>query len=227
MSTDPYISWLTQGLKQKNKSQSDLARALGLHPSAISKVLGNKRKLSSAELAKAAEYFGTPAPNSELRLSQSAGEPLPVAGKVAAGVFREIDPYDQSSVEWLSLPPDPQFPHARRMAFDVEGDSMNDLSPRPILNGDRAICLAFEDIADQVKIRSGMVVVVQRTSDGGHMLEWSLKQVEFYEDRIEFCPRSTLTKFKPIVVPHNLQADDGTSVEIIALLRNVISAFTY
>lgn len=227
MMEDPYIEWLKRGLEQPGKTQTGLAKVLGLHPSAISKILGNKRKLSSAELVPAAEYLGTPPPQSTARLTPSEVAPLPVVGRVAAGVFREVDDMDQSAVQWISLPPDDQFPNARRMAFDVEGDSMNNLAPRPILDGDRAVCLAFEDIAEQVRIRDGMVVVVERTRDGGHTREWSIKQIVFHDDRIEFCPRSTNGKHKPIVVDHNYQADEGVSVEIIALLRNVISRFTY
>lgn len=227
MIEDPYIEWLRVGLQQPGKSQTGLAKALGLHPSAISKVLANKRKLTSAELGPTADYLGKQPPDSDIRLTPSDLAPLPVAGRVAAGVFLEVDDLDQSEVKWLSLPPDPQFPHARRMAFDVEGDSMNNLRPRPILDGDRAVCLAFEDIADQIKIRNGMVVVVQRTRDGGHTREWSLKQIEYFEDRIEFCPRSTNPKYRPIVVNHDYQADEGVEVEIIALLRNVISQYAF
>lgn len=227
MIKDPYIEWLRAGLAQPGKSQSGLARALNLHPSAISKILSNRRRFTSGELTATADYLGLPAPTSELRLSPQKGEPLPVAGRVAAGIFREVDDFDQSPTEWITLPPDPEFPDARRMAFDVEGLSMNNLKPRPILDGDRAICVDFSDIADRVKIRTGMIVVVQRSSQGGQMLEWSLKQVEFYPDRIEFCPRSTEKKYKPIVVPHDYQADDGTSIEIIGLLRNVISGYAY
>jgi len=227
MIVDPYIDWLKAGLEQPGKNQSGLATALGLHPSAVSKILSNKRKLSSAELIPAAAYLGVPPPQSTVRLTSSETAPMPIVGKVAAGVFREVDDMDQSEVSWISLPPDDQFPHARRMAFDVEGDSMNSLSPRPILDGDRAICVAFEDIADQIKIRDGMVVIVERTRDGGLTREWSIKQIQFFEDRIEFQPRSSNPKHRPIVVDHDYQADKGVSVEIIALLRNVVTRFAY
>jgi hypothetical protein len=70
-----------------------------------------------------------------------------------------------------------------------------------------------------------MVVVVQRTRDGGHLREWSIKQIEFYEDRIEFHPRSTNSKHKPIVVPHDYQADEGTAIEIIGLLRMTMTSY--
>ena len=153
--------------------------------------------------------------------------PIIVNGKVAAGLFREVEDFDQSAPERVWDEPDPDFPNARRMAFDVEGDSVNALKPRPILDGDRLICVSFEDVADQVRIRDGMVVVVERTRDGGHTREWSVKQIELYEDRTEFHPRSTDPRYKPIVVKRDAMADDGVRVEIIALVRSVKNKITY
>lgn len=149
--------------------------------------------------------------------------PVTMAGHVAAGMFREIDDLDQSEPEVMWEPLDRDFPQARRMSFvvDPDGDSMNALKPRPINPGDTLVCVAFEDIADRVKLRDGLVVIVQRTRDGGHTREWSVKQVELYEDRIEFCPRSTNPRHKPIVVKRDAKADEGVAVEIIALVRAV------
>ena len=65
-----------------------------------------------------------------------------------------------------------------------------------------------------------MVVVVQRLKDGGQTREWSIKQVEFFADRIEFHPRSTNARHKPIVVNHDMFADDGVEVAVIALIRS-------
>jgi len=166
----------------------------------------------------------------ELTLSSTTTpgmSPVAKVGHVAAGVFREVDDFDQSEPETFWEPIDPQFPKARRMAFDVDpdGDSMNALKPRPILPGDTLVCVAFEDIADRLKVRDGLVVVVQRTRDGGHTREWSVKQVELYEDRIEFHPRSTNAKHKPIVVKRDAAADDGVEVEIIGLVRAVRNDF--
>lgn len=165
------------------------------------------------------------APAPELSPSTTASYPVTVIGKVAAGVFREVDETDQSERRRVLEAPDERFPNARRMAFEVEGDSMNRLEPRPILAGDTLICVAFEDVAKQVKVRDRMVVVVERTRDGGHTREWSVKQVELYEDRIEFHPRSSNPTHKPIVVPRNAQADEGVQVEIIALVRRVSNEF--
>jgi phage repressor protein C with HTH and peptisase S24 domain len=222
MTDDPILQWVVENLKKPGRSQSELARRLGVHPSAINKLVNGKRGLKSSEIPIAAEYFGEEAPSAEVRLAPAAQLlPITVNGKLAAGVFREVDDFDQSAPERIWEPPDEKFPNARRMAFDVEGDSMNALEPRPIMPGDRLICVAFEDVANQVRVRDGLVVVVERTRDGGHTREWSVKQVELYEDRTEFCPRSTNKAHRPIVVKRDAQADEGVKVEIIALVRSV------
>lgn len=222
MADDPLLTWAIENLKKPGRSQSELARRLGVHPSAINKLVNGKRGLKTHEVPIAADYFGEEPPTSELR--QVIGvqlSPVLLNGKTAAGVFREVDDFDQSRPERIWEAPDERFPHARRMAFDVEGDSMNDLKPRPIMEGDRLICVAFEDVAHEVRVRDGLVVVVERTRDGGHTREWSVKQLELYEDRTEFCPRSTNPSHKPIVVKRDAKADDGVAVEIIALVRSI------
>ncbi len=146
-----------------------------------------------------------------------------VVGKAEAGTFREVDDLDQSERMTLSVPPDERFPGARQLAFDVSGDSMNDLKPRPILDGDRVLAVAYEDIAHEAVLRDGMVVVVERTRDGGHYREWSVKQLAIFQDRTEFLPRSTNPKYKPIVVDRDMYADDGSQVQIIALVRRIIN----
>lgn len=154
------------------------------------------------------------------RVGMTAGV---VAGIVEAGTFREVDEFDQSERVEVLLPRDEKFPNARQLVFDVGGDSLNELRPRPILSGDRIVCIAYEDVAHEVQLRDGMVVVVQRTRDGGHFREWSVKQIELYNDRAEFHPRSSNPKHKPIVVKHDADADDGTTVEVIALVRRVVN----
>lgn len=222
--------------KAKRMTQDNLAQALGgdITVQAISQWENDKTVPTYERLVQLSDILGVEvgeagiqsSPQSELHLVPPGPlTPAVVAGRVAAGIFREVDDLDQSEAERVWETPDEKFPHARRMAFDVEGDSMNQLKPRPIMEGDRLICVAFEDVADRVRIRDGLVVVVERTRDGGHTREWSVKQVELYEDRIEFHPRSTNPAHKPIVVKRDAQADDGVQVEIIALVRAVRNEF--
>jgi hypothetical protein len=157
---------------------------------------------------------------SPIRSGMVAGR---VAGKVEAGAFREVDEFDQSEAVEIALPRDEKFPNARQLVFDVAGDSMNDLRPRPIFPDDRLVCISYEDVGHMVELRSGMVVVVERTRDGGHFREWSVKQLELFPDRAEFHPRSTNTKHKPIIVRPDHEADDGVTVRVIALVRRVMN----
>jgi len=62
MIEDPYKDWVIQSLALPGKSQTGLARHLGVDPSAINKVVHGKRLLKSHEVAAAALYFGTEAP---------------------------------------------------------------------------------------------------------------------------------------------------------------------
>jgi SOS-response transcriptional repressor LexA len=170
-------------------------------------------------------------PPSELTLITDKMIPVPIVGDVEAGAFREAPEFDTDDIEYVTDYPDKEYPHARRIGFRVRGDSMNDLKPRSILEGDKVIGLDFQDIESQVVLREGMIVVVEQTRDGGHTREWSVKQMEIYEDRYEFCPRSTSKRHKPIVVPNKVfrdpSEDDGRQVRILALVRRVISDVTY
>jgi SOS-response transcriptional repressor LexA len=168
---------------------------------------------------------------SEVTMIAEKMVPVPIVGDVEAGAFREAPEFDADDIEYVTDYPDREYPHARRIGFRVRGDSMNDLKPRPMLEGDKVIGLDFHDIEGQIVLREGLVVVVEQTRDGGHTREWSVKQMEIYEDRYEFCPRSTNKKHKAIVVPNKVfrdpSEDDGRQVRILALVRRVISDVIY
>ncbi len=231
--------WLEKNLQRMGRgSKGKLAEFLNVRADAITRMLNTEpgkevREAKAEELIAMAEFFGELPPGlsvgagSELRLSSKDMVAVPVIGKTEAGSFREVDEMDQSEQTFISLPRDDRFPNARQVIFDVEGDSMNDLKPFPIYPGSRAVCVSYEDIAHEATLRDGMVVIVERTKDGGHTREWSIKQVEIYQDRTEFHPRSTNPKHKPIIITRDMHADDGTVVEIIALLRRIVNDFPY
>jgi transcriptional regulator with XRE-family HTH domain len=148
-------------------------------------------------------------------------------GAVRAGSFRPVDEYQDDAPLPVVIFRDREFPDIPMVVFDVEGDSMNDLKPRPILNGDRLECLDFNALQGRLVLRDGLVVVVEQWRDGGQLRERSVKQVELYEDRIEFHPRSTNARHKPIVVPRQLARDpseeDDRRVEVLAVVRRIVN----
>ena len=230
----PLNAWLADALKQSGMSQAELARHLSdtlsrsIPRSAVNKMALGGRDISGEEMLAIASILGVPAPGGtavperpELTRVHSGMIEIPNAGHVEAGAFRAAPDFSDVEEEPTLGLPDPKFPWARLVSFSVGGDSMNRLNPRPILAGDKIICVDFEDLDGRVPLRDGMVVVVERTRDGGHLREWSVKQLELYTDRMEFHPRSTNAKHKPIVVPLDDEADDGKTVRILALVRQI------
>ena len=193
---------------------TDLARALETTPEWLLTGHSDREVEDTAQMFKAMETAADILPVYDRLI------PAVYGGKVEAGAFRPVDDYGQELHEPVLVSPDRNFTHATMVVFDVVGDSMNNLLPRPILPGDRIVCVDLRSIGG-VPIRSGMVVVVQRSVNGGHLLERSVKQVEFYEDRTEFRPRSKNPKHQPIVVPRDRTADDGQEVQVIALVRAI------
>ncbi|HEX2554211.1 MAG TPA: hypothetical protein VHL98_10945 [Microvirga sp.] len=121
--------------------------------------------------------------------------------------------------DYVSAPKDPDFPFARQIAFRVGGDSMNRARPKPIIEGDVIVCVLWEDLG--IEITDGMNVVVQREMDGGHLVERSVKEVRVTEGGYEFLPRSSNSAYQPFRVAHDLSADDGKQVLVLALVRFV------
>lgn len=220
---DVYVEWIRAGLKQTGKKQNALASHLGIAHTQITSLLKGNRNLKVDEIPRIAEFLGIDPPNAEARPLSVEMSPVRKAGTVEAGTFREVDEFDQSEPEEINIEPDKRFPNARRMYFEVLGDSMNNLQPTPIFPGAKCICVDFQDVAHLTGLRDGMIVVVQRARDGGHIREWSVKQIAMFDDRVEYQPRSTNPRHKPIVVKRDHDADDGVSVEVIALVRRIVN----
>lgn len=145
---------------------------------------------------------------------------VPIVGIVEAGTFREVDEFGDVRPRRVSAPRDARYPDARQIAFEVSGDSMDAAQP-PIPRGAIVVCVDFDDI--EQPLRDGMRVVVERTRDGGHLREWSIKEVRQYEDRVEFIPRSTNPRHKPITVERGNYEHDGTTIRVLALVRMTIT----
>lgn len=219
-------------IQQAGKSKRAVSLKAGMSPDVVrdmfrrpdlSPTVETVEKLASA-LDTTPEWlaFGV-GEKSELKLYESPFVEVPLAGIVAAGVFRPVDEYTDDEPVRIYTLPDPEFPQSKLVAFQVEGDSMNAASP-PIPDGSKVICLDY--IATSISLHTGMKVVVERIRDGGHLREWSIKEVVQFDDRVELHPRSTNPKHKPIIVPKDENPNDGQEVRILAVVRKIeIDAF--
>jgi transcriptional regulator with XRE-family HTH domain len=234
-------NWLAAFITHSDiSSQEELADQLGVSRATVNRLANDHSKLKRGRAEAMAPLLGVtpedlmlnrlpwemktnpdpdaPSATKSIRPMGSAA----VRATVEAGAWREVDEYDQSDPEWVAVPPDEKYPDATQDVFEVSGDSMNALQPHPITPGSRVVGVRYDEIASRAPLRDGLVVVVQRTRDGGHTRELSVKQIAWFDDRIEFQPRSTNPKHKPIVVKHDDWEDNGVIVEIISLVRRIM-----
>lgn len=234
-------NWLAPFIENsKVPSQEALADALGVSRATVNRLANDHSKLKLDRAQAMAPLLGvTPEDLMLNRLPWEAStrvEPLPdevtkqkartilaaVRATVEAGAWREVDQYDQSEPEWIPLDPDPRFPNVTHDIYKVAGDSMNKLEPNPITPGSRVSALRFDEIRNRFPLTDGLIVVVERTRDGGHIRELSIKQVAWFDDRIEFQPRSSNPIHKPIVIQHDSWEDGGMTVEIVGLVNRIM-----
>lgn len=233
-------NWLEPFIKNSPlASQEALADLIGVSRATVNRLANDHSKLKRDRAQLMAPHLGVSAEDLMLnRLPWEAktsappehdevkrGRPLNsaiVVATVEAGAWREVDELDQSSPEWVAVPPDEKYPDATQDVYNVAGDSMNALQPHPITPGSRVVALRYDEIAARSPLRDGLVVVVQRTRNGGHEREITIKQVAWFDDRIEFQPRSSNPKHKPIVIEHDSWEDNGVEVAIVGLVRDII-----
>lgn len=223
MALSKHQQWIADQLAATGVSQSELARQIGLDdPSKVNRIVKGQRRVQPDELERAHAFFASLSeaapPLDTARPVRATMVPTPVSGQVSAGLFQEIDALGSQDPDEVLVARDARYPQARIVVFDVGGNSMNAFDP-PIPDGARVSGPVFEDIREVP--RTGMAVIIQRSTADGQMIEWSVKELEVRDDGYTFHPRSTDRRYKPIVVDTDLQADDGKTVEIVALVTDV------
>lgn len=222
------VQRIEAGKVKHSRKLPAIERALGIEPSRATRA---STEVAETLPRRASTGATRPASTRSARTDEfeSSVHPIPnsqhvpyyISGTAQAGSFVEVEDLDQSEPEIVYEEPDPDFPNARRFACRVAGDSMDALKPYPIPDGAKITGVAFADMEGRYPLRTGLIVVVQRQRDGGHLREWSVKQIEIRGDDIWFCPRSTNTKHKAFKVDADFHSDDGQEVEVLALVRNV------
>lgn len=234
-------NWLDPFIRHSDiASQEELADKLGVSRATVNRLANDHSKLKRDRAEAMAPHLGVSADDlmlnrlpwidatnispdtPELIKSKRQGGAAVVRAIVEAGAWREVDEYNQDEPDWVTLEPDPRFPEATQEVYIVSGDSMDDLKPHPITPGSKVSTLRYDEIASRYPLRDDLIVVVQRTRDGGHVRELSVKQVKWFEDRIEFRPCSKNPRHKAIVVQHDQWEDNGVVVEIIGLVNRIM-----
>jgi transcriptional regulator with XRE-family HTH domain len=162
----------------------------------------------------------------------SALQLLPIAGRVQAGAWLELDELNQVGPELRAAAPDPRYSKDWQWLSLVVGDSMNALKRNGELvgihDGDLIHCVSAAAIGYQPA--SGDLVEVERVRFDGALRERTLKQVEVIGSpphvEYQLWPRSTNPRWQtPISFQDGICADEKIEVVIRGKVIQVLRSF--
>lgn len=205
-----YREWLRAALRQPGKSGVGLAKALGIDPSAVSRMLQGKRKLHLDELPKATAYLGVDPPNharasSNLPVASTTNgvQVVPLTKSASGGVWREVGVPVIFEAVAIPLVPEPRLAGLEQYATRIDGTDFNKI----LTPGDYAIFVPFGDIRSAPQ--DGDIVEVERRR--GDSVETTVRRVRVRGDTIELWPESTDPAWQK---PVKLSAVERDRVEI-------------
>jgi transcriptional regulator with XRE-family HTH domain len=219
---------LFKARKAKKMTMDQLAELVGTSNQQISRLEKGQIKLTkewAERLAPAVEVpaksllFGNAEPT-ELEKSVPF-RTIPVStlrlvGYVEAGAWLDISTAAFPEKE-IQMPRDDRFMRARQFCLEVRGDSMNACKPIPILDGAILRCVDFAESG--IELRTGQIAIVERTRDGGHLVEATVKRVYILPDRIELRPESTNPAHKPLL--WNEETERTGETRVTAIVTNI------
>lgn len=182
-SMDP--AWLKAELERKGRSQSALARFMGVLPETVNRICAGKRQIKATEADTIRAYLaatsnGEPAtlPHSDRGLTPASN--LIVRGSVEAGSWREVAYAELMEPEVLPAPR--QVVESGAYALRVSGPSMD----QKFADGSYVVVMPWHG----GPLPIGRYVVVERARPDG-LVETTLKQlVQAPNGDIELWPRS-------------------------------------
>ncbi|GAB4527185.1 MAG: hypothetical protein Tsb0019_29230 [Roseibium sp.] len=140
---------------------------------------------------------------------------LDLKGQVAAGLWMEAGLFESDAVRETTIAGDLRFPSKSQYLLQINGESLN----RIARNGDLILCLDFADAG--IEVKSGDLVVVERSRDGGHTIERTAKRIVRRDGMIELRPESDDPRFQePLIFSEH--DEEATEVRIIAKVLSVI-----
>lgn len=115
-----YLKWLREGLAKPGKTQKGLARALGIDPMGVSRLVNGKRRFQIDELRIISSYLAEPLPSADVALTlQPKLGGVRVMGRVGPGIWQEGD-VDLGEIAGLI---DKRFPISVQRGFVLDADA--------------------------------------------------------------------------------------------------------
>jgi phage repressor protein C with HTH and peptisase S24 domain len=204
-------AWLKEELDKPGRSQSALARFMGLDPSAINRMCSGSRQIKAAEADQIRSYLlatsrGDAPPSNGVTLART----VQVVGIVEAGAWREEDPL---GAKLGSVPAvGSQGAGDGVFALKVAGNSMN----RYYEDGSFVIVQPWHGGPMPV----GKRVVVRRARRDG-LYEMTVKELVQGSNGLELWPRSDDPRHQ---TPVPFEGDEAITVELVG---RVIAKVSY
>lgn len=233
------MSILKKYRKERNLTQAALAELAGTSQPQIRRLENGERQLSSEWAKRLAPHLGVSAvqlmfPEQEGETSDTSLQaepdlhaieppqsetPLLIKGEVAAGLWLEADVFETERQEVSNFyGGDRRFPKSFQYLLRIRGESMNKIAQ----DGDFILCLDF--MSAGIDIKSGDIVVVERTRDGGHTIERTAKRIAQHNGVVELRPESTDPRFQTAIIYSDLDPE-ASEVSVKAKILGVIKQF--
>lgn len=214
MPVDPIQQWFIRNIYAEGRSQSELARRLGVDVSMVNKIAKGRRGLKSREIPIAADYFGEAPP---LPLPPQTAR---YGGRVEPGTYREPSTEQSKAPVAISVAPE----EGDLVYFEFEGRSMEGLLPLPLWSGCQLIGRTIESLGHDFRFKDGQLVVVERSRDEWQTRERSVRQIELYPDRLELHLRPAAGHLDPLVTTHDLRPIGDQQMSVVALVHSATIA---
>ncbi len=141
---------------------------------------------------------------------------LKISGEVAAGHWLESNLFETERTEKSNVAGgDARYQPGMQYLLRVNGESLNQVAR----DGDLILCLDYAEAG--IELKSGDLVVVERSRDGGLTLERTAKRIIRHNGEIELRPESSDPRFQEPVI-YDEHSEEATEVRVIAKILKVI-----
>lgn len=162
-------AWIRDALKRRGKTRSGLARALGIHPAQITKMLRGDRGVKAHEIAIISLYIGEPIPTQgSISPQEAIVARVRLDGTLALGVWRE--PMLQVAHADIDMVVIPWVPNPLYQGLDQYARLVENLQSDEVQTGDYAIFVPYFQIAKTPRDGDMAHVVCRRDTLEEHTL---------------------------------------------------------